>query len=143
MKKKNRLIAFLGPETEFGGELNFDGTIRLDGRFKGKINGSGNLIVGEKAVIDAEIRVSNIVVSGKVSGNIRAHESIEILVPGNIFGNIQAPNVVIHKGAILRGNCLTQKPVDPDQEKASDSDSGKPGPLKPIPLNRARNGKKS
>lgn len=140
MKKKDRLIAFLGPETNFRGELNFDGTIRLDGRFQGKITGTGNLIVGEKAAMDAEIRVSEIVISGKVNGNVSADKSIEILVPGNVSGNIQAPNIVIHKGAILRGNCLTQKPDAPGKRDASDADSKKTGALKPIPLNRARSG---
>ncbi len=140
MKKKNRLIAFLGPETEFDGELNFDGTLRLDGRFKGKITGSGNLIVGEKAVIDADVQVSAIAVSGKVSGSIRAHESIEILVPGNIFGNIQAPNIIIHKGAILRGNCITRELEAPDRKRATDADSSKTDAPKPIPLKRAGSG---
>ncbi len=123
MKKKDRLIAFLGPDTEFEGQLKFIGTIRLDGRFKGKISGSGNLIVGEKARIDAEIRVAGIVVSGRVSGNIRADESIEILVPGKVTGDVQAPNVVIQKGAILKGSCLTQKPNAPKQKNASSPDA--------------------
>ncbi|MCP4694114.1 MAG: polymer-forming cytoskeletal protein, partial [Desulfobacterales bacterium] len=76
-------------------------------------------------------------------GDIQADETIEILVPGKVAGDIQAPNVVIHKGAILRGNCLTKAP-DPAPGRGDDSAS-KPkaaGVLEPIPLNRVRSGKK-
>ena len=108
-KRKNQITAFLGQETEFEGNLSFKGMVRIDGRFKGEINTEGTLIVGETAVIDSDIHASNVIISGEVRGHIVAGERIEILSPGKVFGDIEAPSVTINTGVIFEGNCQTQK----------------------------------
>ena len=108
-KRKNQITAFLGRDTEFEGSLSFKGMVRIDGRFKGEINTEGTLIVGETAVIDSDIYASNVIISGKIRGNIVAGEKIEILSPGKVFGDIEAPSVAINTGVIFEGNCRTQK----------------------------------
>ena len=105
MKKNEQVIAFLGKNTEFEGGLRFYGTIRIDGHFKGVIVADGTLIVGEDGLIEANIHISNIVINGEVHGNIIADKRIDILAPGKVFGDIQAPTVVIHEGVIFDGNC--------------------------------------
>ena len=108
-KRKNQIAAFLGQETEFEGNLSFKGMVRVDGRFKGEINTDGTLIVGETAVIDSDIHASNIIISGEVRGHIVAGEKIEILSPGKVFGDIEAPSVTVNSGVIFEGNCQIQK----------------------------------
>ena len=109
MKKgKNQITAFLGQHTEFEGNLSFKGMVRIDGRFKGEINTEGTLIVGETAVIDSDIHASNVIISGEIRGHIVAGEKIEILSPGKVFGDIEAPSVTINTGVIFEGNCQTQ-----------------------------------
>ena len=108
-KRKNQITAFLGRDTEFEGNLSFKGMVRIDGRFKGEINTEGTLIVGETAVIDSDIHASNIIISGEVRGHIVAGEKIEILSPGKVFGDIEAPSVTINTGVIFEGNCQTQE----------------------------------
>ena len=108
-KRKNQITAFLGRDTEFEGNLSFKGMVRIDGRFKGEINTEGTLIVGETAVIDSDIHASNIIISGEVRGHIVAGEKIEILSPGKVFGDIEAPSVTINTGVIFEGNCQTQR----------------------------------
>lgn len=108
-KRKNQITAFLGQETEFEGNLSFKGMVRIDGRFKGEINTEGTLIVGETAVIDSDIHASNVIISGEVRGHIVAGERIEILSPGKVFGDIEAPSVTINTGVVFDGNCQTQK----------------------------------
>lgn len=99
----------MGPETEFEGILSFKGVVRVDGRFKGEVRTEeGTLIVGETAVIDCDINASNVIVSGEILGNIVAGEKIEILAPGKVFGNIEAPSVTINTGVIFEGNCRTE-----------------------------------
>jgi len=118
MKKNKRLSAFLGEDTEVEGKLVFHGTLRIDGHFKGEISAVGSLIVGEGGVIEADIHATNVLSSGEIRGSVSADEVIEILEPGKVFGNIEAPNVVIHPGVIFEGNCLTHAPkrkVDEDQ----------------------------
>ena len=108
-KRKIQITAFLGRETEFEGNLSFKGMVRIDGRFKGEINTEGTLIVGETAVIDSDIHASNVIISGEIRGHIVAGEKIEILSPGKVFGDLEAPSVTINTGVIFEGNCQTQK----------------------------------
>ena len=107
-KKKDQINTFLGVDTEFEGKLTYTGAVRIDGRFKGEIFTEGTLIVGEMAVIEAEIRVSHIAVSGTVRGNIVANNKIEMHVPGKVLGNISAPVITIAEGVIFEGNCRMQ-----------------------------------
>lgn len=116
MKNKNEINAFLGSDTEFEGKLSFKGAVRIDGNFTGEIYTDGTLIVGEAAVIKSDIHVSHIIVSGEIRGNIIADNRIEVHAPGKIFGNIQAPAVVIEEGVIFEGNCRMQK-VDNEGDK--------------------------
>ena len=108
-KRKNQITAFLGRDTEFEGNLSFKGMVRIDGRFRGEINTEGTLIVGETAVIDSDIHASNVIISGEIRGHIVAGEKIEILSPGKVFGDLEAPSVTINTGVIFEGNCQTQK----------------------------------
>lgn len=117
MKKKDEINAFLGKNTEFKGTLTFSGAVRIDGTFKGEIFTEGTLIVGESAVIESNVHVSHIIVSGEIRGNISAEKRIEIHAPGKVFGNIEAPTVVIDEGVIFEGNCRMQKLTDSREKK--------------------------
>ena len=116
MKNKDQINAFLGKDMEFEGKLSFKGTVRIDGKFTGEIFSEGTLSVGETAVIRSDIHVSHIIISGEIRGNIIADNRIEIHAPGKVFGNIQAPAVIIEEGVIFEGNCRMQK-IDKDQDK--------------------------
>ena len=116
MKNKNEINAFLGCDTEYEGKLSFKGTVRIDGHFKGEIFTDGTLMVGESAVMQSEIHVSHIIVSGEIRGNIIADDRIEIHAPGKVFGNIQAPVVILEEGVIFEGNCRMQQ-IEKDEDK--------------------------
>ena len=103
MKKSDSAINFLGKQTEWEGDLTFDGTFRIDGYFKGRITSGGTVIVGEEAMINADINVSYIIIQGEVHGNITSDQRVDIHNPGKVFGNIQAPAVVIENGVIFEG----------------------------------------
>ena len=105
MKKRESINAFLGRKTDFEGKLSFSGAVRIDGHFIGEIFADGTLIVGESAVIKSDVHVSHIIVSGEIRGNITADRRIEIRSPGKVYGNIQAPIVVMGEGVIFEGNC--------------------------------------
>ena len=116
MKKRDEINAFLGRNTEFEGRLSFNGAVRIDGSFMGEIFTEGTLIVGESANIESNIHVSHIIISGEIRGNIIADNRIEIHAPGKVFGNIQAPIVIIEEGVIFEGNCKMQKTGEIDNK---------------------------
>lgn len=93
----------LGCDAEFEGRLAFDGTIRVDGRFRGEISGRGTLIVGEKGTVEAEIKAAVVLVRGEVRGTIRAAERIEAYAPARIFGDLHCPVLVFGEGVIFQG----------------------------------------
>lgn len=105
---KGQMNAFLGKDTVFEGKLSFTGSVRLDGDFKGEVLTEGTLVIGDSANIEADIHVSHIIISGEIRGNIIASDRIEIKSPGKVFGNIQAPTVIIEEGVIFEGNCRMQ-----------------------------------
>lgn len=108
MKKTDEICALLGEDTEFNGALRFYGTIRIDGRFAGEIQGEGTLMIGEKGKLESNIRVSQIDISGEIKGNIVADQKIEIRPSGKVCGDILSPVVVINEGAVFDGNCRTR-----------------------------------
>jgi cytoskeletal protein CcmA (bactofilin family) len=132
MKKKDQAVTFLGKNTAFEGKLSFQGTMRIDGHFKGDISNGGHIIVGEEGLIEGDMHISYIVISGEVQGNIIADQRVDIHAPGKVFGDIQAPAVVIDEGVIFEGTTRMYQAKESDPEKlntiGSDRYSGSPPP---------------
>src|SRR2546422_3845737 len=79
----NDVHTILGPESGFEGKLVFDGTVRIDGRFKGEIQTDNVLVIGQGARVDAQINVGSIIINGEVTGDITAKHSVEIHAPAS------------------------------------------------------------
>lgn len=109
MKKKRKNSdhsTILGHECNVEGTIEFKGTMYLDGHVKGRIYGNeGTLIIGEKAVVNADIVVNNAMISGEVNGTVEANERIDVFPPGQVIGDIQAPVISIETGAVFNGSC--------------------------------------
>ncbi len=108
MKKMNDSVGvsgFLDKDTEFEGEIKFSKTLRIDGRFKGKITSGESLQVGVTGNIEADIEVSRISINGKVKGVIKASEIVEIFSKGRVLGTIITPKLMIEEGAFFQGEC--------------------------------------
>ena len=69
-KTAGELNGFLDRGSTYRGELEFEDTMRIDGRFAGKITSKNELIIGETATIDADIHVGRVAISGTVMGKI-------------------------------------------------------------------------
>jgi cytoskeletal protein CcmA (bactofilin family) len=102
-KKTDEIHGFIGQGTDFSGELKFDGTVRIEGNFKGRIHATGTLVVGEKARVEAGVHCGTLITSGEIIGDIEAADRIEARPPGRIQGNIKAPVLVISEGVFFEG----------------------------------------
>lgn len=124
-----QITTLLGQGSEFSGKLNFEGTVRIDGRFSGEIFSEGTLVVGEGAEISADITVTRLLVQGVVEGNLTAKEAIEIHAPARVRGKLVCPELEIQKGVRFDGSCemteptVQAKPVPP-RDEAEDSERG-------------------
>ena len=96
--------AFLGVGTEFEGLLSFEGTVRIDGVFKGEIQTKDCLIIGDTASVHAEIKAGRLVIMGKLDGNVVATSKVEISSTGHMSGDLSTPSLMIEEGAKLEGN---------------------------------------
>jgi cytoskeletal protein CcmA (bactofilin family) len=126
---RGEIKAFLGEGTDFKGILTFEGTVRVDGKLEGEVYTKDTLIVGESAVVNAEINVNTIVISGVVRGNINATGKIEVHRPGKLFGNVNTPSLFIEEGVIFEGNCTMA--FDTGEEKKVSPISPRTGEASP------------
>jgi len=108
---EDKITGFFDKETEIKGDLNFKGSFRIDGRFKGNINSDSVLVVGENGRIDADIKVGTVIIDGEIKGNIQARERVEIHSKGRVIGTILTPKLVVEEGAYLEANCQTTDKV--------------------------------
>lgn len=115
-KSEGDIVAFLGRGTEFSGKLILNGSIRLEGVFKGEIVGGGILTIGEGARIEATITVGHLIIHGDVEGNLEAKERLEICSTGKVQGNIRTPLLVIQEGALFVGDCQMGAKAPENQE---------------------------
>jgi cytoskeletal protein CcmA (bactofilin family) len=98
-------FTFLAKGVDFKGVVNFDGTIRIDGRVEGEVHTTGTLIVGEQATVKGIISVGTLMSSGKINGTVTATAKILIQKHGVLIGDIRTPGISIEDGAHFHGMC--------------------------------------
>lgn len=103
------LNGFLDAASEIQGELRFKDTFRLDGKLTGKAVSKGDLIVGKEAVVEGEIEVGGLFVSGIVRGIIRASGKVEISAGARVEADLETPSLAMEEGAFLQGKCSMEK----------------------------------
>jgi cytoskeletal protein CcmA (bactofilin family) len=104
-KGNGELNGFLDRGSSFKGEMEFEDTMRIDGKFNGKIVSKNELIVGESAHIEGDLHVGRVAISGTVIGKIVAEQRVEIHRNGKVYSDIETPALIIEEGAIFQGNC--------------------------------------
>ena len=108
-KKKGQEMEpkILDIDASMQGTINFHDPVnlRINGAFEGQLNTKGALTISEKANVKADINGDDITIAGKVEGDIVASKRLKIENPGQLFGNVQTPVIVITEGAVFHGNC--------------------------------------
>ncbi len=99
------LNGFLDRGSHFHGDLDFEETFRIDGKFEGKIRSGNELILGETADVDAEVEVGSISINGTFRGRIRAQDRIDLLPRARVFADLTTPILRIEEGARFEGSC--------------------------------------
>ena len=84
----------------------------LNGKLTGEITSADTLIIGEKGVVNATVRAGTLLVSGEVTGNILATVRVELRGTARVFGDVEAPVIVVEEGVLFDGHCRMTKRAD-------------------------------
>ncbi len=107
-KNTDKLESLIGSGSSVKGEIQSKGTLRVDGLVEGDMTADW-VVIGEKALIKGNVTARGIVVGGRVEGNLRAKEIVEIRNKGQVYGEISTSKLTIAEGGIFEGRSSMQK----------------------------------
>jgi excisionase family DNA binding protein len=79
--------------------------LKINGNFNGTLEARGTLTVGSSAFVEAHITGENIIIAGKVRGDIVAKKMLVLMPTAVLTGNITTPKLNIVEGAVFQGQC--------------------------------------
>jgi cytoskeletal protein CcmA (bactofilin family) len=117
-------MANIGKSIAIKGDLSGNEDLVIEGKVEGKVELPNNqLTIGANGLVKAEVHAKTVIVIGKVSGNVRGTERIEIQATGIVDGDVAAPRLVVSEGAVLNGS------IQMTQKAAGTATSVSPAPL--------------
>jgi cytoskeletal protein CcmA (bactofilin family) len=96
-------ISLLSKNVRIEGEIKGPENLHVDGYLKGTVVLSGDIFIGNTGVVEADVEAKNIVIQGKVNGNVKAHRQLEIHPTGKLVGDCTAASIDIKEGAVFEG----------------------------------------
>ncbi|HXR16723.1 MAG TPA: polymer-forming cytoskeletal protein [Terriglobales bacterium] len=119
-------FAHIGKSVVIKGELSGSEDLYVDGTVEGTIQLHGNnLVIGPNGHVHADVNAKGVVVQGKLEGNIRATDRVELRKSAVIVGDIVTQRIAIEDGAYFKGKVEIQKEAKPNRtEQQSDAKSG-------------------
>jgi len=127
--------ATIGKSLVIKGEVTGSESLYIDGRVEGSINLSGNRVtVGRNGVVAANINAREIVVLGKVRGNLTASDRVDIRSDGSLTGDVVAARISIEDGAFFKGGIDIRKAG----QKANGEEAKTPVSAEPATATAAR-----
>jgi cytoskeletal protein CcmA (bactofilin family) len=104
-------MANIGKSISIKGDLSGNEDLVIEGKVDGRVELPNNqLTVGANGIVKAEVSAKAVVVIGRVAGNVKGSERIEIQATGIVEGDVAAPRLVVAEGAVVNGSIqMTQK----------------------------------
>lgn len=87
------------------GRFQIETGVRVDGVLKGELVSSGTLIVGESGVIEADVKVREALISGRVVGDLIAENKVHLQAQATFIGKVQTRVLVVEEGAVFKAEC--------------------------------------
>ena len=134
---RGRSTARIGKSLTLKGEITGSDDLYIDGDVEGSIKLEGNTVtVGPNGNVRAEVIAKSITVLGRLRGNVRAAERIEIRKTGSLEGDLVTARIVIEEDAMFRGSIDIVKPGQEQAESAPKPLSSEP--VVPKPASKAQ-----
>jgi len=93
----------IGEDAFFKGSIQTQRSVRIEGNMEGEINSQGEVFIGEKSKVNANVFGKRVIISGEVKGNIEALNGLEITKTGRVYGDITGDHLIIEEGAVYKG----------------------------------------
>jgi len=101
---ERRVVAWIGKAVRVEGKVISAEDLTIDGDVQGSIElGGHTLTIGQDASIKADLLAKTVTISGKVKGNVKAVEKVDLRATGSVDGDITAPRFVMADGATVIG----------------------------------------
>lgn len=97
--------SYIGEGTTVEGKIVCEGSLRVDGKVKGEIEAKGIVTVGEKGVVESNVKAGEVQIMGMISGNVTSDRKVEIYSTGKLIGDVNTPKIAIEEGGVLEGKC--------------------------------------
>lgn len=120
-KKSNTPLAMdtvIGEYTNFTGNIESEGSIKILGKVEGDIKSSGDVYIEATSSIKGNVYATNVFVSGSITGNVLSKGILHLMTQSKLYGDIEVNNIVTDEGAIFQGNC---KMITVNNEEQTDS----------------------
>lgn len=117
---ESELDTVLAEDIEFEGTIEFSEPLLIKGAVHGEIKTKSDLFVADSARLHADVEAARVSVKGVVTGDILAHERIELFSGAAIVGNVSSPDLIVQSGSHFTGHC-----VMPDGPETDSSQSKK------------------
>jgi len=122
----------IGTHVKLSGVLSDPNDILILGKLDGEVNSNRTVTVGDQAQVKGPITASKVIVSGTVRGNINSKERLELLPKGNVTGNVETKDLVIHSGSVFNGRSTMVAGETPEPETVMEKEEPE-APEAPIP----------
>jgi cytoskeletal protein CcmA (bactofilin family) len=107
---KREGMANIGKSISIKGDLTGNEDLVIEGKVEGKVELPSNQVtVGANGIVKAEVSAKSVVVVGRVAGNVKGSERIEIQATGIVEGDVAAPRLVVAEGAVVNGSITMTK----------------------------------
>lgn len=113
------------------GDIETDGTLRIDGRLEGSIRRADVVVLGTGSTVVGDINAREVIVGGTVEGNVTASERAELQPSAVVTGDIEAGAIMIHEGCAVQGR-LSVNPEAASERQAGTRTRARSGPI-PTP----------
>ncbi|MCL2025237.1 MAG: polymer-forming cytoskeletal protein [Leptospirales bacterium] len=109
IEDENKIETVIADDILFKGTIKFRNSLKIKGRMEGRIETDGHLIIGQEAVVSADINGRVVTVNGEVNGKIKASQKVELMKKSITRGDIITPDISIENGSIFNGTCLMEE----------------------------------
>jgi cytoskeletal protein CcmA (bactofilin family) len=122
--------SLIGEGVVIKGNINAQGSMRIDGYIEGKLEIKGDLVVGEKGQIKGELTSENLMLSGKIEGSVISRQRCLINEKGVIQGDVSCSILSVEEGGTLQGASKMNRPNQIESESGDKKDRGSLGKVR-------------